>query len=65
MSKNLPTNDAAEFIGISPRTLERWRITNQGPSFLKLGKRVLYPEQLLEHWKNAHTVNPEVRADSK
>ena len=28
--------------GISHRTLERWRYTSQGPTFLKLGGRVLY-----------------------
>lgn len=27
---------------ISHRTLERWRWTGQGPTFLKLGGRVLY-----------------------
>lgn len=27
---------------ISPRTLERWRWTGQGPSFLKLNGRVAY-----------------------
>ena len=28
--------------GISHRTLERWRYNGQGPTFLKLGGRVLY-----------------------
>ena len=28
--------------GISHRTLERWRYSGEGPSFLKLGGRVLY-----------------------
>ncbi|WP_423208298.1 helix-turn-helix transcriptional regulator [Paracoccus yeei] len=27
---------------ISPRTLERWRWTGEGPSFMKLGGRVIY-----------------------
>ncbi|MGO4917723.1 helix-turn-helix transcriptional regulator [Pseudogemmobacter sp. W21_MBD1_M6] len=27
---------------ISPRTLERWRHTGDGPSFIKLGGRVIY-----------------------
>ena len=27
---------------ISPRTLERWRWTGEGPSFVKLGGRVVY-----------------------
>lgn len=28
--------------GISPRTLERWRWTGEGPNYLKLGGRVAY-----------------------
>lgn len=27
---------------VSPRTLERWRWTGEGPRFLKVGKRVVY-----------------------
>ena len=27
---------------VSPRTLERWRWTNQGPAYLKLGGSVAY-----------------------
>jgi len=27
---------------VSPRTLERWRWLSQGPSYLKVGGRVLY-----------------------
>ena len=28
--------------GLSERTLERWRCFGEGPSFLKLGSKVLY-----------------------
>ena len=27
---------------ISPRTLERWRWTGEGPAFIKIGRRVVY-----------------------
>jgi predicted site-specific integrase-resolvase len=27
---------------ISPRTLERWRFTGEGPQFIKIGGRVVY-----------------------
>jgi predicted site-specific integrase-resolvase len=27
---------------ISPRTLERWRWTGEGPAFVKIGGRVIY-----------------------
>ena len=48
--QNIPTPVAAEIIGISARTLEKWRVTGQGPTYLKLGKRVLYPVRDLESW---------------
>ena len=32
----------AERWQISPRTLERWRWTGEGPAFLKIGGRVVY-----------------------
>jgi predicted site-specific integrase-resolvase len=30
---------------ISPRTLERWRFTGEGPRFCKIGGRVTYREE--------------------
>ncbi len=30
---------------ISPRTLERWRSTGEGPRFCKIGGRVTYREE--------------------
>lgn len=44
----LPT-EAAEFLSLSPRTLERWRVTGGGPRFIKAGgKSVRYrPADLL------------------
>lgn len=34
--------DLAARLNISPRTLERWRWTGEGPAFLKIGGRVVY-----------------------
>ena len=33
---------AAEYLHISPATLEAWRVQNRGPAFLKVGGRVQY-----------------------
>lgn len=30
---------------ISPRTLERWRVSGDGPQFCKIGGRVTYREE--------------------
>jgi predicted DNA-binding transcriptional regulator AlpA len=46
----LSQRQAAEYLGVSPRTLERWRVTGDGPSYIKLGRRVAYREcDLIEH----------------
>jgi hypothetical protein len=42
MDSHLDENALAERWSISPRTLQRWRQTEQGPAFLKLGGRVVY-----------------------
>ena len=34
--------DLSERWGISPKTLERWRVLGIGPCFLKLGGKVVY-----------------------
>jgi hypothetical protein len=33
---------------LSPRTLERWRWTGEGPRYLKLGGRIVYREDDIE-----------------
>ncbi|PVE25801.1 DNA-binding protein [Microvirga sp. KLBC 81] len=42
MTKHLNQLDLARRWSMSPRTLERWRWTGEGPRFLKVGKRVVY-----------------------
>ncbi|NQW08967.1 MAG: helix-turn-helix domain-containing protein [Alphaproteobacteria bacterium] len=41
-TKHLNQIDLAARWNISHRTLERWRWTGEGPSFVKLGGRVVY-----------------------
>ena len=38
---------------ISPRTLERWRWTGEGPRFVKLGGRVVYRLLDIEEYEQA------------
>lgn len=40
--RHLNQLDLSRRWSVSPRTLERWRWTGQGPAFLKLCGRVLY-----------------------
>ena len=42
MEKLVDSAEAARLLALSPRTLEGWRTTGQGPSFRKLGGAVRY-----------------------
>lgn len=44
------TGDAAILLGLSPRTLEKYRCHGAGPTFRKLGGRVVYALDDLEDW---------------
>ena len=46
----LDTGRAARMLGMSGRTLEKWRILGIGPPYLKLGRRVLYSSTDLDAW---------------
>lgn len=46
----LPTTEAANVLGLSPRTLEKFRLTGEGPAFHKFGRRCLYQMADLEAW---------------
>ena len=57
MNKERPiyvgTREAAHLLGISPRTLDRYRVSGEGPVFHKFGKRVCYARTDLEDWAAA------------
>ncbi len=46
----LNTDQAAQRLGLSPRTLERYRVTGEGPEYLKIGRAVRYTASALERW---------------
>lgn len=46
----LRTKEAARFLGISLRTLEKHRTYGTGPTYRKIGGRVLYAVRDLESW---------------
>ena len=39
--------------GLRVKTLQRWRLTMQGPRFVRLGRCVRYPAQDLHNWVNS------------
>jgi len=49
------TKQTAELFGISNRTLESWRISGQGPAFIKMGKLVKYKQSDLDEYLSNQT----------
>ena len=47
----LTTDEAAAYLRLSPRTLERYRVTGGGAgAYVKLGRRVFYEKRALDDW---------------
>ena len=51
----LTTHEAAEKLRSTPASLARWRTTGLGPRFVKVGRRVCYRHEDLEHWVKQQT----------
>ena len=49
----LNTREAAAWLGLSPRTLDRYRVSGEGPVFHRFGSRVRYLLADLETWASA------------
>jgi hypothetical protein len=50
----LTQQQAADYLGgLSIRTLEKWRVTGEGPPYVKMGRRVLYRLEDLVAWINS------------
>jgi len=44
------TKEAAEYIGHAVGTLNNWRVTGEGPKFIKPRRKVFYPKAELDAW---------------
>ena len=51
----LTETQAAEFLQVSPRTLQAWRVRGGGPRYQKLGRAVRYQRRALVEWLEART----------
>ncbi len=50
IGRYLRTPEAARFLGLSPRTLEKHRTYGTGPTYRKLGGRIVYAPDDLKIW---------------
>lgn len=55
MTDYLTQEEAAQFTRLSPRTLERMRLTGTGPRYSKAGRRVIYSRRAIEKWLEGRT----------
>ncbi len=46
-------DNAASFLGLQPATLEIWRSRAEGPTYVKVGKKVMYAVTDLRDWMEA------------
>ncbi|MGE0735301.1 MAG: helix-turn-helix transcriptional regulator [Alphaproteobacteria bacterium] len=48
--QRINTRDAARYLGLSARTLEKLRVTGGGPPYFKALRRVVYEISALDQW---------------
>ena len=53
----LHREDAARFLGLSVSKLDKLRMSDGGPQYLKMGRRVAYDLGDLIAWREAHRVS--------
>ncbi|MCG9915439.1 MAG: helix-turn-helix domain-containing protein [Phenylobacterium sp.] len=49
----LTVEEAAERLRLSVSILNKWRVSGDGPPYLKLGRRVLYGRDQIDAWVSA------------
>ena len=59
-----PTS-AALFLGLSTSTLAKLRLTGNGPSYCKLGRRVVYLREDLSSWLESRRTRSTSEADAR
>jgi predicted DNA-binding transcriptional regulator AlpA len=48
--RRLRTAAAADYVGYSESTLEKKRLTGEGPPFIRLGRTIVYDTRELDTW---------------
>jgi predicted DNA-binding transcriptional regulator AlpA len=64
-SKVITAPAAAKLVGLSESTLAKLRLNGNGPTYCKLGRRVVYRPADLETWLQSRTARDTTDADAR
>ena len=59
----LDTRHAADYLGLSHRTLDGYRVTGAGPAFHRFGNRARYRRSDLDAWAETRLATTTAEAD--
>jgi hypothetical protein len=62
---SLNENQAAEFLGLSVRTIQTWRVRGGGPRYCKIGRSVRYQRADLAAFRQSHLVGSTAETRAK
>lgn len=61
----LEPEQAAQALGVSPRTLANWRCLGIGPAYVCVGRARRYRAADLSSWADAHRMDPSAPRDRR
>lgn len=64
-SKVLPAKVAAHIVGLSESTLAKLRLNGNGPTYCKLGRRVVYRPEDLDAWLQSRATTDTSDAETR
>jgi predicted DNA-binding transcriptional regulator AlpA len=65
LPKVVAAREAARLVGLSESTLAKLRLNGNGPTYCKLGRRVVYRIGDLEQWLQSRTTRDTSDADAR
>jgi predicted DNA-binding transcriptional regulator AlpA len=64
-TKVVTASEAARLVGLSESTLAKLRLNGNGPTYCKLGRRVVYRTVDLDEWLQSRTTRDTFDADAR
>lgn len=61
----LDTPALAKKLGVQANTLEKWRVRGEGPTYVKIGRRIAYHPQDVEEWLTSRRATSTSQAGSQ